>query len=83
MRALKLNAYIGTNHRLELDLPADVPPGTAEVIVLVHDTETTADEEHRQYLNYFFSRLESTDRHRLSKEEIDRYLEEERASWGE
>ena len=83
MRALKLNAYIGANHRLELDLPEDVPTGSAEVIVLVPDNEANPDQEHRLYLSNFFSRLENSDRPRLSKEEIDRCLEEERASWGE
>lgn len=35
MKAAKLNIVIPEDHRLELELPEDLPPGPAEVIVLV------------------------------------------------
>jgi hypothetical protein len=35
MQAAKLNVLIPIDHRLELKLPDDLPPGPAEVIVLV------------------------------------------------
>ena len=78
MHAFKLNAHIDHNHRLEIQLPADVPEGNAEVIVLIPHPPSPAVEG----LRSFFDNL---DRHppqqRYSKEEIDAYLANERASW--
>lgn len=81
MCAIKLKAHIKSDHRLELELPADVPEGEAEVIVLVEETQRVQDREQRRYLEAFFEDLDKTDRPRMTKEEIDRYLEEERVGW--
>jgi hypothetical protein len=78
MHALKLKAHIDSSHRIEIQLPIDAPEGDAEVIVLIPDTPSPAEEG----LRSFFDNL---DRHspqqRHSKEEIDAYLVKERASW--
>jgi hypothetical protein len=78
MHALKLKAHIDSSHRIEIQLPVDAPEGDAEVIVLIPDTTSPAEEG----LRSFFDNL---DRHppqqRHSKEEIDAYLVKERASW--
>jgi hypothetical protein len=55
-----------------------VPSGVAEVIVLVN--EQPAARKPRS-LQEFMENLRETDIPRRSKEEIDRYLEEERNSW--
>jgi hypothetical protein len=82
MRAIKLTSHIGKDHRLEICLPEDVPEGAAEVIVLVPDPpQCREDNDPRLYLETFFRDLDATDRPRLTQEEIDRYLEEERVSW--
>jgi hypothetical protein len=78
MQAVKLKTYITKNHRLELDLPDDIPEGDAEVIVLVQDAPEPAGEES---LRDFFQALDASPRPRMSKEEIDRYIEEARNSW--
>lgn len=78
MHALKLKAHIDSNHRIEIQLPIDVPEGEAEVIILIPYRPSSTEEG----LRAFFDHL---DRHppsqRHSKEEIDAYLAKERASW--
>jgi len=78
MQAIKLTTYSDKNHRLELDLPDDLPEGAAEVIVLVQDSPKPASEES---LRDFFKRLDASPRPRMSAEAIDRYIEETRNSW--
>jgi len=78
MRAIKLPARISAEHTLSLQLPADVPPGMAEVIVLYPETRATGKP---QSLEEFMHHLQEADIPRRTKEEIDRDLEEERNSW--
>lgn len=78
MRAIKLIAHIGDDHALNLRLPTDVPVGMAEVIVLYPETPTVGKPKS---LQEFMQHLQKTDIPRRTKEEIDRYLEEERNSW--
>jgi hypothetical protein len=78
MQAIKLTTYIDKNHRLELDLPDDLPEGAAEVIVLIPDAPEPAGGES---LRDFFNALDAAPRPGMGKEEIDRYIEEVRNSW--
>lgn len=78
MRAIKLHAQVSPEHTLSLQLPADVPPGMAEVIVLYPETPATGKP---RSLEEFMQHLQEVDIPRRTKEEIDRYLEEERNSW--
>lgn len=87
MHALKLTATIDSSRRLKLQLPADTPEGEAEIIVLVDEDEEVkvlAKDEGKpaSSLRAYFEEL---DRHPLSKtytrEEMDAYLAQERASW--
>lgn len=78
MRTLKFKGTIDSNHRLTLQLPADTPIGEADVIVLVPETGTATTREHLQKL---FDEIDHSPHARLSKDEIDRYIAEERASW--
>jgi hypothetical protein len=78
MQAIKLTTYIDKNHRLELDLPDDLPEGAAEVIVLVQDSPKPASEES---LRDFFKRLDAAPRPDMGKEEVERYIEAARNSW--
>jgi hypothetical protein len=85
MHALKLTAIIDSSRRVELRLPSDTPEGKAEVIVLVgeHDAvdSTSASAEVDESLEQLFAAIDRMPRKRLTKDEIDRYLAEERASW--
>jgi hypothetical protein len=95
MHALKFNATIDSRRRLELDLPLDTPEGTAEVIVLLnnetgvgpsHEPEIqrspqTDASQSEQNLAQLFAAIDVMPRRRLTKEEIDHYIAQERASW--
>lgn len=78
MQAVKLKTYITKDRRLELDLPDDIPEGAAEIILLVQDAPSPAEEES---LRDFFQKLDASPRARMSREEIDQYIEEARNSW--
>lgn len=78
MHTLRLKAHIDSNRRMEIQLPSDAPEGEAEVTIRIPSPPVPKEAG----LRAFFDNL---DRHppqrRNSKEEIDAYLAEERASW--
>lgn len=78
MYAVKLKAQVTPDPQIHLQLPADAPQGEAEVIVLMTESvpQTTGES-----LEAFFEELDRSPWKRLSKEEIDRYIAEERANW--
>ena len=78
MRAIKLIANIGDDHRLNVQLPDDVPPGMAEIIMLFPEAPLT---DKTSSLREFTEKLEHLPSSGRSQEDIDRYIEEERASW--
>ena len=78
MQAIKLSTRVGRDHRIEIDLPPEVPEGEVEVIVLIPETASSTAKES---LRAFFEQLDQSLHKRLTKEEIDRYIAEERASW--
>jgi hypothetical protein len=77
MRAIKLQARVEKDHTVCLRLPEDVGEGPAEVIVLVPDPAMKP----AHSLGDFLARLPPRPRRLRSKEEIDRYLEQERQTW--
>lgn len=80
MWAHKTRVHVTPNQPLQLTLPADVPEGEAEVIVLV----TGPAEEQPGVsgtLRTFSDWLAKQPASGRSKEDIDQYLAEERASW--
>lgn len=81
MNAVKLQVIVPENRELTLTLPPEVPPGAAEVIVLVPEPEPKGSDVESMLRLVEEWRAKHPGSHR-SKEEIDRYLEEERVSWG-
>jgi len=77
MRAIKMAARVDKDRKIMLEMPPDVPEGPAEVIVLV----SGAPRENAHALLEAADRWRAKIPFRRTKEEIDRYLEEERASW--
>jgi hypothetical protein len=77
MQAIRLQTRITPDHRIELQLPVDTPATTAEVIVLIDSPAASA----AASLEAFLGRLDQSDRPRLSAEEVDRWVEQERNSW--
>ena len=78
MLAHKETVIIGKDRRVILDLPEDFEEGKAEVIVLVSHSRNR---QGRDNLEKILEDLASRPRRVRSKEEIDHYIEEERASW--
>jgi hypothetical protein len=81
MNAVKLQVIVPENRELMITLPPEVPPGAAEVIVLTEATSAPPPgswERIRQFLD-----RTPPARPGRTKEEIDQYLKEERASWGD
>lgn len=80
MQAYKTHQNIPQDRHVTLTLPPDFPVGEAEIIVLAR-TEPGERARQGESLKEFFRKLDESDLPHRSKEEIDRYLEEERASW--
>ncbi len=80
MHAIKIQVIVPENRELKITLPPKVPPGSAEVIVLVPEQEAKG--SNVTEVLRLVDEWRATHPGRRSKEEIDRYLEEERASWG-
>jgi hypothetical protein len=80
MQAIKLKAHVGRDHRIELELPAEIPEGDVEVIILAVGPLDQAKARFRtlREFNDWLRQQPSTGR---SKEEIDAYIAAERASW--
>lgn len=81
MQAVKLKVTI-RDHQIVTDLPKDLPDGEAEVIVLYEgaapsDRPVPASES----LSALFREFERSPHPRMTKEEIDHYIAEERAGW--
>jgi hypothetical protein len=80
MQAFKVAVTVPEDRIVKL--PDEVPTGPAEVIVLPEPKRDAQSETLREFLAYVdeaHARLQPT----LTKDEIDRYIEEERRSWGE
>jgi hypothetical protein len=86
MHAVRLHARVDASHRLLLDLPADVPEGEAEVIVLVTPSRrlgpvAVATPVPRRGLLEVLTALDQSDRPRLTNAEVDQWIADERAAW--
>jgi hypothetical protein len=81
MNAVKLHAVVPENRELKITLPSEVPPGAVEVIVLVPERKPPGSDVEAILRPAADWRIKHPGRR--TKEEIDRYLEEERASWGD
>jgi hypothetical protein len=78
MQAIKLKAEVGPDRHIELDLPPEIPPGIVEIIILVDEASSRPP---ASSLREFSGEIEKLPDSRRTKEEIDRYIAEERASW--
>ena len=77
MKAIRVVKRVGEDRKLVIELPADVPVGEAEVIVLVGSSDTETEEELSQWLDQNSARPAG----QLCREEIDAALSTEREGW--
>lgn len=80
MWAHRVKAHVSPNRPLTVDIPTDAPEGDAEVIVLVASSPGSGQPRFTT-LRELTCWLEQQPGSGRSKEEIDRHIAEERASW--
>ena len=78
MQAIKLTAEVGPDRHIEPDLPPEIPQGAVEIIVLYREPTSGPP---ASSLRAFSEEIGKLPHSRRTKEEIDRYIAEERASW--
>ena len=78
MQAVRLRAVGGNDRQLQITVPDEIPVGEVEVIVLERRL-SGARTEH--CLGELFAELDRMPHRSLTKEQVDGYLSEERASW--
>ena len=81
LHTIKLKAVIDQSRQLHLKLPPNTPAGEAEVIVRVTPATPATHTAPMASLLEFFAKLDADPRPRLSAEEVDRWIEEERNAW--
>ncbi|MCU0836311.1 MAG: hypothetical protein MUC77_18065 [Chromatiaceae bacterium] len=77
MQAIKMKAEVGPDRLIELDLPPEIPPGVVEIIILVNEASSRPPASSLRELSEAIEKLPHSGR---TKEEIDRYIAEQRAS---
>ena len=81
----QVRSVIKRDHYLNLTLPPDFPEGEVEITVRSTASETTQTaaigEQGKRDLDALFAYLDQLPPGARSKEEIDRYIADERASW--
>ncbi len=78
MQAIKLQALISPDHKIVVQLPADVTAESAAVIVLI---ETPAASSVGRSLEAYFTERDGVVRPRLSGQEVDQWIDSERYAW--
>lgn len=79
MQALRMKVQIHDNQIATL-LPVSMPDGEAEIIVL-YEEQIPSGINGKQTLLNLFAEIDKAHHPRMTKDEVDAYLAEERASW--
>ena len=82
MNAVKIDVVVPEDRELHVTLPQEVPAGRAQVIILPQKSQDTPTDVEALLRHGQEWRSKHPDRLR-SKEDIDREIAEERASWGD
>lgn len=80
MYAYKIETEILADHRLNIELPADCPEGTAEIIVLAK-TSTKPPPVTGETINDLVDWLRTLPSSERSAEDIEAQIQEERNAW--
>lgn len=83
MQTVKLKGSV-RNHRLAVELPPQVPDGEAEVVIRYEERPgESLEQARRRHLKELFEDIERSGQGKLTREQIDQLVAEERASWGD
>ena len=77
----EIETEIPGNHQLNIQLPDSIPAGRAKIAVIYELTELPQDKNTR--MADFLNSLSDNPAGGLSREEIQTYINQERASWDE
>lgn len=78
MYAIRIEAVIPKNRRLAITVPAEMPVGEAEVIIL---SKPGAPQDNGRALLRHLRQRQLAPEHRRSAVEIDAYIQQERSAW--
>ncbi len=78
MQAVRLNAVLDDDRRLQLAVPEEIPVGPVEVIVL---SNQGARDRAAENLGALFDEIDQMPARPRTREDVDRAIAEERASW--
>ena len=83
MQTVKLKVSV-RNHRISEALPPEVPDCEAEVVIHFEEQSAVSVEQaRRRHLEALFQDIERSGEAKLTREEIDQLIAEERASQGD
>lgn len=78
MVAVRLEAVIPRNRKLAITVPAEVPVGAVELIIV---SKQKAQQSNAQAVLQHLRQRRLAPEHRRSAAEIDAYIEQERMAW--
>lgn len=82
MQTLKLKVSV-RNHRIDTELPPQIPDGEAEVLIHFEEGSAAAVEQaRRRHLEALFQDIDGSAEAKLTREQIGQIVIEARASWG-
>ena len=77
-RTVRAAAHVGTGRSVQPEVAPEVTPGDIEWPPVTHEPDAV---DAAQTLGELFAEIDRMPHKRLTKEEVDRYLAEERESW--
>jgi len=75
----EIETEISTSHRLDIQLPDNIPPGKAKIAIIYEIAEIDISKNMRMV--EFLNSLPDYPTDGLSREEIQAYLDQERQDW--
>ncbi len=73
----EMETHISANHQIHIQLPDTIPAGRAKIAIIYELTDLQTKNRMTEFLNH----LPDVETQGLSREQIQAYLSEERASW--
>jgi len=84
VQTYKVKTFLPPDHSITLQVPSEIPSGEIEIVLLVPENDRDSARSQAAGLRAFFAYIDRTSANSSpgrSKEDIDRYIEEERQTW--